>query len=358
MHESFKNKRLKFSKKGHQRDFILTSKKSLNFTWIELSNKLNVSQRTLADWTREKFNISQDGAIKISQLVKKPIKGKYKIVELKDHLRKIGKEGGKNRFYLYGKVTLDEEYRNKKWKEWWNKTGQHKKIAQGFQSIIKIRTPRNSYKLAEFIGIMLGDGGVAPYHIHITLSNKEKEYSKYVSNLVTELFGVVPKLRKLKYANAVNIVIQRKQLVDFCQKVGLVKGNKIKQKIDIPEWIKKNKKFAKACLMGLIDTDGCFFTNSYFVNEKKYSYFKIAFTNGSLPLIKSVGEILNNFGISTRTSKRMRQNGWDIRIERLEHVKKYINEIGSHNQKHLDKIKNFYLLELGGVGGIRTLEGF
>ena len=337
MLESFKNKRIKFNKRGIQKDFILKSKKILNITSKDLSKKLEVNQRTLSDWSREKFTIPYSSANKLSKLTHTPIPDDYSIIDLKDHLKKIGQKGGRKRIAIYGKITLNEEYRNKRWREWWEKIGQYKKKPKGFNSLIKINIPSKNKQLAEFIGIMLGDGGIAPYHIHITLSDNEKEYAYYVMNLITSLFKVNPKIHKVKKANAIDIVVQRKNLVDFCQHLGLVLGNKVKKQVDIPEWVKENESFLKACIRGLIDTDGCFYTNSYFVNNKEYSYFKIAFTSASNPLINSVYIALIKFGFMARISK----NHKDVRIEGTQYVNKYIDEIGSHNEKHLVKIEKW-----------------
>lgn len=337
MSESFKNKRIKFNKKGVQKKFILEAKELLSVTSKAFAKKLNISPRTLSDWIREKFNMPYGHAQKISRLAKVPIPGGYSIFELKDHLRKIGKIGGKNRIILYGKIALNEEYRNKKWQEWWKEIGQYKKKSKGFKSLKKIKIPEKDEKLAEFIGVMLGDGGIAPYHIHITLSSKEKKYIKYIVKLITSLFGLVPKVYRLKNAKAIDIVVQRKLLVDFCFKIGLEMGSKVKHQVDIPEWIKKNTIFTKACIKGLVDTDGCFYNNFYYVNGKKYSYFKIAFTNGSRPLIFSVFRILKDLGINSRISKNYK----DVRIESKKYVLKYIKEIGSNNHKHLQKIEKW-----------------
>ena len=187
------------------------------------------------------------------------------------------------------------------------------------------------------MGIMLGDGGIAPYCVTITLSNMEVSYTLYVNKLIHQLFGVSTKIYKRKDVNAVDIVIQRKRLVDFCQEIGLVVGNKVRQQVVIPEWIKRNKKFSQACIRGLVDTDGCFFRHSYFINGKKYSYLKMAFTSASLPLVLSMREILTKSGFGVRISK----NHKDLRIEDGKYVARYIKEIGSHNQKHLQKIKKW-----------------
>ncbi len=149
--------------------------------------------------------------------------------------------------------------------------------------------------------------------------------------MINNLFSIAPKIYNIKGAKAVKIVVNRKKLVDFCQDIGLVKGNKIKHQIDIPNWIKENSDFSKACVRGLIDTDGCFYNNTYVVNGKKYFYFKIAFISASKPLISAVAKILRSMGIKVIIDKNFR----DIRIVERQYVLKYIKEIGSHNQKQM-----------------------
>ena len=70
------------------------------------------------------------------------------------------------------------------------------------------------------------------------------------------------------------------------------------------------------------------------MNEKKYSYLKIAFTNSSLPLILFVYESLRKMGIRSSVQR----NHKEVRIVDREAVLKYIKEIGTHNSKHLEKI--------------------
>ena len=345
MLESYKNNRIHFNKKNLQRDFILKAQQLLGFSQNEFAQRLKISQRTLADWTREKITISQASAEKISKMTGILIPKDHSIVDWHLRFQKAGKVGGRNKFLKYGSVTGDERYRKEKWEEWWKKVGQYKKNAPGFQSLIKIKIPRKSRLLAEFIGIMLGDGNISPYHIGITLSSEEKEYIQYVENVIAELFDVMPKKVKHKSAKAVTIVVNRRLLVNFCQQVGFEMGNKVMHQIDIPTWIKNNKVFSRECIRGLFDTDGCFFLHRYISKGKKYSYLKIAFTSASLPLLSSVAETLINFGFNVRISK----NHKDVQIEDSKYVLKFINEIGSHNFKHLEKIKKWKVA--GAVNG-------
>lgn len=337
MSELYKNYRLKFHKKGTQRAFILEAKSLLNINGRELSKKLGISQRTLTDWAGEKIDMSLISAQKISKLAHISIPKRHTIIDWRIHLQNAGKIGGRNKFIMYGNIGGDEKYRKEKWEQWWKNVGQYKKKPKGFQSLIKIKIPRKSKLLAEFIGILLGDGNISPYHIGITLSSEEKQYIFYVQTIIKKLFGVNSKVFKHKSSKAVSIIVYRRQLVDFCQKVGFEMGNKVRHQVDMPRWIKKNKTFTRECVRGLFDTDGCFFNHSYFVRGKKYSYLKIAFTSASLPLVLSVSETLINFGFSVRISKNRR----DVRIEDNKYVCKYIKEIGSHNYKHLKKIERW-----------------
>jgi len=66
--------------------------------------------------------------------------------------------------------------------------------------------------------------------------------------------------------NVVRILLSRVELVRHLHNLGLKIGNKVKQLLDIPDWIKVNPEYSKVCLRGLIDTDGCVFRHNYKVN--------------------------------------------------------------------------------------------
>lgn len=347
MAETLIKDRIKFKKKGSQRDFILKAKGNMQLTWKEFAKKVGISAHTLADWKREKHSISYVSAELIRELANLPYSRDHSIIDWREHMRKAAKSGGRQVMRLYGKVGGDTAYRKSKWKEWWEKTGKYKNKPPGFQSLIEIKRPQKTKFLAEFVGIMLGDGGVYKYFISVTLSSAETNYTLFVKKIIKKLFNVDAKIQKLKYAKAVNIVVNRKSLVDFCQHIGLVQGDKIRQQIDIPIWIKDNKEFKHSCVRGLMDTDGCFYVNSYNSNSKLYKYFKIAFVSASVPLLKSVQGILNNSGIHSVICYRKSQKGGDVRIVSNYDVLRYIKLIGSNNEKHLKKIREWQSLHAG-----------
>jgi intein/homing endonuclease len=72
---------------------------------------------------------------------------------------------------------------------------------------------------------------------------------------------------------------------------GIISGNKTKNQISVPGWIKKNKKYIIACIRGLFDTDG-----SLHLYSKRPS-LRIEFSNASLPLIKDFYDMCISLGI-------------------------------------------------------------
>jgi intein/homing endonuclease len=131
-----------------------------------------------------------------------------------------------------------------------------------------------------------------------------------------------------------DIVVSRKELVRYLHELGLPKGNKVKQQLDIPVWIKRNRKLAIACLRGLVDTDGSIFTHRYRAKDTWYAYKKLSFTSASEPLRESVYVLLQKFGFHPRMTNK------DVRLDRAEDMRRYFAYIGSHNPKHLRRYKN------------------
>jgi hypothetical protein len=243
--------------------------------------------------------------------------------------------GGKAIVKKYGSVGGDPEYRKKKWREWWEKEGRlhPPKIIQA----LPFAKPDFSEDLAEFVGIILGDGGINTNQVTVSLNRiTDKEYSIFVQRLVRKLFDIPTGLYVSKRSLVERIVISRTALVSYLTGViGLEMGNKVRQQVDIPEWVIGNQSYAISCVRGLIDTDGCIIIHRYLSKGKKYQYKKIGFTSRSHPMLRSVSEILSNLCIKHRIMK----NGWDIRIEAKKDVEKYFQMIGTHNPKHLKRYK-------------------
>ncbi len=333
MAESDNEKRV-FFPGGKQKSFILRIRKILNLNNERLAKILGISNRTVRDWQKEKFSMSL-GAIKIlCQKIKQSIPRNIKIKDRYWYVSKGSPAGGLAVVKKYGHVGGDPEYRKRKWHEWWDKIGKFRKHSI-IGSFISIKKPGYSGDLAEFVGVVLGDGGLTHGQLVITLNCVDDlEYSNFVADLLFKLFGFLPSRRIRRNSKVILIRASRVDLIRFFQKIGLKLGNKIKQQVDIPDWIKNNPDFKRSCLRGLVDTDGSLIIHKYKSKGKFYVYKKIGFTSRSLPLLKSVSEILNELNIKHRFG-----NNFDSRIEAKNDVEKYFNLVGSHNPKHLKRYR-------------------
>lgn len=330
MAEQLKSKRVEF-KFGKQKEFIEQSKKELNLTWQDLAEVSKTSTRNLNDWKNEKNSMS---LFAVENICKKRRCKMPENIVVKDaywYVEKAGIAGGKAVYTKYGIIGGNQDIRKEKWSEWWEKEG--KFHPNDILKPLSFKKPKFSKELAEFVGIVLGDGGITNYQIKITLhSTDDFEYSCFVEKLIEKLFGIIPSKKKRHDCNVLNIVLSRIELIKFLVKnIGLKTGNKVAQQVDISQWIMKNKNFSVACLRGLIDTDGCVIIHRYKSRGKSYLYKKISFTNRSLALISSARKILNELEIKNRITK----NNYEIRIEARRDVEKYFNVVGSHNSKHL-----------------------
>lgn len=163
-------------------------------------------------------------------------------------------------------------------------------------------------ELAEFIGIMVGDGHLGHYtgkdyrgrnyainEIKISGNKSEREYLEYIMNLFHSLFGI-----KLYYTQdtSLNAIILRKNsksILQFLNKVCGVPLNRKTRIVDIPEIIKNSDDSIKCVfLRGLADTDfSVTFQNR---TNKGHNYPVIKGGFKSKMLIKDLENLYYNLG--------------------------------------------------------------
>lgn len=168
-----------------------------------------------------------------------------------------------------------------------------------------IRHPIPSIEIAEFAGIILGDGGISEYQITVTLNDKtDREYTDFVVTLGSSLFGISPAVYHRPSRSVQSIVFSSRAMVLFCEEVFQFKiGNKISQRIDMPDWIKKDQDFATSCFRGMFDTDGSVVLHRYKVSGKLYCYKKLEYCSISPPLRISAYESLLKLGMHPRIAR-------------------------------------------------------
>lgn len=195
----------------------------------------------------------------------------------------------------------------------------------------KVLIPRYSKDLAEFFGIMIGDGGINnTWQANITVNAiSDFEYSKFITVLCKRLFNIMPAIRKRKETSALLISLASTSVVDFLTSNGLPRGNKLKHGLSIPNWIMNKPSYKRACVRGLIDTDGCIFVHTHRVNGKIYKNIGLTFTSYSQELILQVAAILDEFEVMPHISKR----GTEIYLYQADAVLKYLKIFGTSNER-------------------------
>jgi hypothetical protein len=258
----------------------------------------------------------------------------------KQHLKIIASKGGKARMKIYGNpgTKVGRSLGGKRSSETHLNMDLSRFVAR------KVSPPSFSNDLAEFVGILLGDGGLSNYQVTITLNKSDDhEYTDYVARLTKKLFNVPLTIRERKEKNVNVIVVSRALLVKFLQSIGLKVGNKVINQVTVPKWILADQDFKKKCAKGLLDTDGCFYVDKHLIKGKLYKNAGINFTNRSLPLLEFFKNTLIELGYSpTHTLK------FSVVLRKEADIVRYFDEIGSSNPKHLNKFRA-YIEEKGRV---------
>lgn len=289
--------------KGKQKELFKRERELRKLSWEDFSKALNVAPSRLHSWVYEESLMLEEV---FNKLRLKPEYKKFVIHKLEDNWGRV--KGGK--------------------------------LSPGSTKNIKI--PEKDEKLAEFWGILLGDGHVqktqgyklGTYNITVTgHAVLDKLYLlNFVKPLAENLFGVSARVYNAKTNQGLSVILDGRNIVNFFEKEGFKPGDKIRNQSTIPDWIKENPNFLAACLRGLHDTDGCFYR---LTNQNSY---QIGFTNHDNTLLRAAHEGLKSLGIGV--SKIIHNRKYVI--TKKSEIAKFYKLIGFHNSKHLDKV-NAYL---------------
>ena len=180
-------------------------------------------------------------------------------------------------------------------------------------------------ELAEMVSIILGDGSVpkTENRVRITLNKTEEpQYRKFVYQFMEKLFKKKPTIYEPKDANAVKMSINSKEVVKGLIDKGVKPGDKKKNQVSVPQWIKKEEENRRSSIRGLVDTDGSIHIH------KHNKVIRISFKNASLPLINDYKEMCESFNIPTQKIfyDKVKDN-FDTQIEGKKDVVNFIENI-------------------------------
>lgn len=228
--------------------------------------------------------------------------------------------GGKRRMELHGPLGNLESHQK----------GGLATIARLRASRKTITKPPPSELLAEFMGIMLGDGGRRnSWQITVSYNWREdREYAAWLCQLIQQLFSLKPTYVVREQIGAADLLISSAELVDFLTTLGFPQGHKLRSGLTIPKWIINNPQYRLACVRGLMDTDGSVYVHKYRVNGVAYQYTKLCFSSASQDLLQDISRILADAGYSPRVRERC------LYLDGSRDVDRYFIEVGTHNPRY------------------------
>lgn len=186
--------------------------------------------------------------------------------------------------------------------------------------------PAYSDELAEFFGMMLGDGHLSHFQVTVCLGTKEMAYAEYVAEFIGKLFGCPGKIAINSHGHR-TVYFGSVEATQWLQSEGLV-FNKVKYQVDAPEWIFEKKSYMERFLRGFFDTDGS-------VYELRFG-IQISLVNRSLPLLASLQRMLLELEYSVSAI-----SGYNLYITKIRDIERFFNEIAPQNIKHRERFNEF-----------------
>ena len=197
-------------------------------------------------------------------------------------------------------------------------------------------------ELAEFIGIVLGDGSLSIYNsekhpyrrLKISFHSDDSHYINYVSQLIQKVLNEKPIFKKRKNGNTADLFVFKRNIINYLLDLGLKKSPKWGRAI-IPESF-LNKKLGKFVLRGYFDTDGSLVVT----NNNGTIYPRLEMKISPSPMQNQFIQLLQFYGFRFgvyqigRGKVRIQMNG-------KKELKKWVKLIGFSNIKHLNKYQKF-----------------
>lgn len=312
---------------GRQKAFLQEARRRFEGTPDEFAILCGVHPRTLCDWQREKYTMDVRAFANLQRYAHLA-PGTIQRVRPYRHVRLAGALGARARYRVYGNPGTPEGRRaGGRVSQQLFSANPERAARAGFVIRKSIRKPPPSSDLAEFVGIVLGDGSIGEYQVSIYLNERsERGFAEYIRSQIRRLFGISAALAKNTH-HCLAVVASGKNLVEFLQTIGLQRGDKISNGTDIPSWIFENTEYQRACLRGLVDTDGALFVHDHVVSRHRYQHRGLIFTSYSPPLLRAAYRLLVNLGFRAKIYARHGH----VFLFRQDDVRRYMMDVGTRN---------------------------
>ncbi len=316
--------------------FFKNVRRASKQSWHELAKPFSLNERTLREWARGSYTPSHPVIQVLSQTFGIPLPPSLQIVPAYWHLPLHAQKAGLTRVRLHG-APGDRESRRRggiaSQKRKQENPGAYPHSKWVLRKIAHPLAP--STQLAELCGILLGDGGITRNQIKVTLHlTDDAAYAKIVKTMMRDIFQVAPTeyLRK----NVRIICISGVAVVEELIKIGIHPGNKVKMQVNIPKWIRESPTYLRACIRGLVDTDGSVYSHTHTVNKHTYTHQGLTFTSHCTSILHDVHTGLLSEGLRPKL-----QLPYKLYVYNKADIARYMSAIGTSNPKHRTKWRNY-----------------
>lgn len=324
--------RINWTSKQRLKFFEIVRNK-LHGTWPSIALQLNTHPRTLRDWRQGKTKMPKDIISRVERILNTKFTTQFTFIEEGSHRSDAGRKGALVRTLLYGNSGTPEGRK----KGGLRSAEIQRSKKTNFKRRLVIKYPTRNTNLAEFVGIIMGDGGITSHQITITgCQSTDAAYKMYVANLGQMLFGLQPGYSLRDNDDCWIVRFSSINMSRYLQGLGLCIGNKINQGLDIPDWIYKKPILLIACLRGLFDTDGCVYQDHHVVSGKTYTNLGLTFSTASVPLRSSIQSSLIQLGFSPTVS-----TGRNIFLRRRKDIDTFFSIIQPKNEKHTKRYRAY-----------------
>jgi len=192
----------------------------------------------------------------------------------------------------------------------------------------EIIEPQLNESLAEVLGILNGDGHMAPinHEICVVISSSEEKYLKHIKKLFEDTFKI--EFKVYRKDTGIKLRVNSKDLFNILHnKYRIPKGNKL-GKLKIPSQLKTKRIFLLSYIRGIYDTDG-----NFFIRRKKDPVVQI--TSADANYLKEIQKTLIELGFNARITNLR------IFIYDKEDIHKFFKMIQPANPKHLKKYQSY-----------------
>lgn len=179
----------------------------------------------------------------------------------------------------------------------------------------------HSGDLAEYIGVMLGDGNISRFprteRIILVSNANNPGFIRYYAILTEKLFNKKPGVYNIKNVNAVRITLYQKEL---SKRLGIPTGNRSKINLKMQGWIYENRTFLIRFLKGLFEAEGSFSIHL------PTSTYNLSFSNRNISLLDGVEKALILLGFHPErrhNAVRLRKRHEALAFEALISFRKY-----------------------------------